>query len=71
MDQEQMAAAFNEWMRLYTEDPAAFEAEFQSVGRFLAEKAEGREPSYGEQCAAYLEQLATAEVAAGPPPVAA
>ncbi|WP_100961040.1 hypothetical protein [Bosea sp. FBZP-16] len=57
MDTNKVAAAFNEWMRRYTEDPAAFDAEFQTVGRFLAEQAEGKEPSYGDRCVAMLEQL--------------
>ena len=52
-----MAAAFNEWMRRDTEDPTAFEAEFQAVGTFLAERADGKEPTYGEECAAYLQSL--------------
>ena len=58
MSQDQMAAAFNEWMRRFIEDPAAFEAEFQMVSAFLAQKAAGREPSYGAQCAALLQSLA-------------
>lgn len=53
-----MAAAFNEWMRRYTEDPAAFEAQFQTVGEFLAAKAAGEEPSYGEVCAEFMAELA-------------
>jgi hypothetical protein len=54
MNAEDLARAFNEWLRRYTENPAGFEAEFQTVGRFLQERADGQEPSYGEQCAAYL-----------------
>jgi hypothetical protein len=61
MDKAKVAAAFNEWMRRYTEDPTGFEAEFQSVGLYLNELAMGREPSYGETCAAYLEQLISEE----------
>lgn len=57
MDKGKTAAAFNEWMRRYTEDPKAFDAEFQTVGRFLEEQGAGREPTYGEHCAAYLEKL--------------
>lgn len=48
-----MKRAFNEWMRRYTEEPETFAAEFKTVGTFLAEQAEGREPSYGEVCTAY------------------
>lgn len=64
---EQMAAAFNEWMRRYTEQPDAYDAAFRTIGAFLQEMAEGREPSYGETCTAYLLNLSaelTAEAAA-------
>lgn len=52
-----MTQAFNEWMRRYTEDPATYAREFETVGEFLREQAEGREPTYGETCAAYLDDL--------------
>lgn len=57
LSKAKLAKAFNEWMRRYVEEPEAFEAEFRSVGAFLKDRAEGREPTYGEHCAAYLEQL--------------
>jgi hypothetical protein len=57
MDKVKLAAAFNEWMRRYTEDPAGFASEFQSVGLYLAERAMGKEPTYGETCTEYLIQL--------------
>ena len=60
MSKQQMAAAFNEWMRRYTKDPAAFEAEFQTVGKYLAEQVAGQEPSYGDVCAELLSDLAGA-----------
>lgn len=60
MDKIAVAKAFNEWMRRFTEEPAAFEHEFQSAGAFLKEQAEGKEPSYGETCATYLEKLIAA-----------
>lgn len=46
--------AFNEWMRRYTVDPEQFEREWQSVVDFLSETSDGKEPSYGEACEAYL-----------------
>jgi hypothetical protein len=52
-----MAKAFNEWMRRYIEAPEQFEAEFRAINAFLADADEGREPTYGETCAAYLWQL--------------
>lgn len=52
-----VAVGFNEWMRRYTEEPAAFEAEFRTVKRFLQEKGSGRTPTYGERSKAYLEKL--------------
>lgn len=58
MSKEMMARAFNEWMRRYTEDPRAFEAEFQTVQRFLKEKSDGVEPSYGEASVECLHRIA-------------
>lgn len=59
--------AFNEWMRRYTEEPERFSREWQTVGRFLREQAAGEVPTYGERCAAYLEQL-TREAQVTKPP---
>jgi hypothetical protein len=54
MSNDDIKRAMNEWMRRYTEEPESFEAEFKTVGKFLAEQADGQEPSYGEWCAAYM-----------------
>lgn len=54
MDELQMAAAFNEWMRRYIEEPEQFEREFQSVTEFNAAVDSGNPPSYGTDCAAYM-----------------
>lgn len=54
---EEVAAAFNEWMRRYTETPEAFEREWQMVGEFLQQKAAGQEPDYGVCSTAYLLSL--------------
>ncbi|MBN9472278.1 MAG: hypothetical protein J0J10_26305 [Bosea sp.] len=64
MTNEQMVKAFNEWMRRFIEEPERFEAEFRTVNKFLADEAEGREPSYGETSAAYLTQLVSEQAAA-------
>lgn len=56
MDKDQMAKAFNEWMREFTEEPEKFEQEHQTVVRFLKEQNEGVEPSYGQTCVAKLNQ---------------
>lgn len=53
-EKELNAQAFNEWMRRYIEDPERYNREFQSVEKF---RAEGDSPSYGYDCAAYLEKL--------------
>lgn len=58
MDPAKMAAAFNEWLRRYTEEPERYDAEFRYIGQFLEESAGGVTPSYGETCAAYLTELA-------------
>jgi hypothetical protein len=54
MSNDDIKRAMNEWMRRYTEEPETFEAEFKTVGKFLAEQAEGKEPSYGEWSAAFM-----------------
>lgn len=59
MNRELMASCFNEWMRRFTENPRGFQQEFETVGAFLRERAEGREPSYGEISTAYMAELAT------------
>lgn len=41
----------------YIETPEEFSREFQAVTTFLAEEAQGTQPSYGENCAAYLQRL--------------
>ena len=52
-----MARAFNEWMRRFIEQPERFEREFRSVTEFMRETEAGKEPTYGETCAAYLEEI--------------
>lgn len=62
MDLQKAAQAFNQWMQDYTDNPEAFEDIRKLAARFLAERQDGLEPSYGERCAAilaaYMEQLA-------------
>lgn len=60
----------NEWMRRYIEDPHAFAAEFETVGKFKAEVSDGAEPSYGEICTAYLEQVLSDLTGEKTPPAA-
>jgi hypothetical protein len=57
MDKKKVAAAFNLWMQKFIDNPAEFEREFQVVTRHLQEQSQGYEPSYGENCAEYLEKL--------------
>ncbi len=52
-----MAQAFDEWMRRYTKDPGAFEAEFKSVAAFKRGRGKKKATSYGLDCAAYLKSL--------------
>ena len=47
----------NEWMRRFIETPEEFAHQFQSVTDFLRDESEGREPTYGERCAAYIFKL--------------
>lgn len=57
MSNAQMVKCFNEWMRRFIQEPDRFAREFSTVNEFLKEEAAGREPSYGETCAAYMQQL--------------
>lgn len=57
MTQEQIARGLNEWMRRYVDEPTRFAAEFQTVGQFLKDEADGVEPSYGVVGASYLSEI--------------
>lgn len=57
MGAEKLAKAFNEWMRRFEQEPERFESEYASVKAFLQDEAAGREPNYGQSCAAYLTRL--------------
>lgn len=63
MTNAQMAKCFNEWMRRFIDEPDRFEREFKAVNDFLADEADGKEPTYGETCSQYMSDLAK-EVAA-------
>lgn len=54
---KRIAAAFNEWMRRYIDEPERFDRELTTARNFLAESARGKEPSYGDGCAGYLRKL--------------
>lgn len=58
MNESALAAVMNEWQRRYIEEPERFEAEWRVIQRTLVERAEGKEPSYGANCAAYMGSLA-------------
>lgn len=67
MNRGNMAKTMNEWMRRYIDEPEKFEQEFRTVIAFIGEDEEGKVPSYGEKCAAYLfELLAELEPATTP-----
>jgi len=61
MDREKIVAAFNEWMRLYTEEPEKFESSLRGALDYLRARADGETPTYGERCAALLEKLAAGQ----------
>lgn len=56
MTQGEIAAALNEWMRRFIEEPERFERDFETVRKFEHEQASepDQEPSYGTVCSAYL-----------------
>lgn len=53
------AEAFDEWMRLFIEDPESFRREFQDVTKYLEDKKTDQDKvtTYGEECAAFLAKL--------------
>ena len=57
MNNVKVAAAFNEWMRRFIEEPDRFSREFQEVTQYLSEIDDDKEPTYGRECAAYLEKI--------------
>lgn len=52
-----LAAAFNEWQRRFIANPADFESEAETIGRFVMDLNGGKTPSLGERQAAYLMML--------------
>lgn len=58
MDQVKLAKCFNEWMRRFIEEPDRYTREFQRVAEFQRQELAGEEPTYGQNCAAYLAELA-------------
>jgi hypothetical protein len=58
LSKAQIAAAFNEWMRRYIEEPERFERELLCVRAFENETLHGHAPSYGTECADYILQIA-------------
>lgn len=56
-----VAQAFNEWMDRFTNHPEEYNREFQSVIQFKQDQANDVEPSYGADCAAYLQHLIDGE----------
>lgn len=52
-----MALAFDEWLRRYTKNPEQFQAEFAQVDDLRAGKKANGASAYGNNCAAYLNQL--------------
>ena len=52
-----MPTAFNEWMRRYIKEPERFRREWQTVGEYIRQAGEGKTPSYGERCTAYLNSI--------------
>jgi hypothetical protein len=53
---DQTADAFNAWMDDYTNHPELFNREWQTVGKYLAERNGGETPSYGAHAAETLQQ---------------
>jgi hypothetical protein len=59
---EGTAAAFNQWMQDYLDNPEKFQREWESIRGFL-DTLPGGEPDYGQSCVAVLERLLLAQEA--------
>lgn len=57
MSDEQMVAIWNEWLRRYIEEPERFKHEFLTILEFIRAEGDGRTPTYGEECLAYMKTL--------------
>lgn len=55
------AQAFNEWMRLYIEEPETFRREFDAIVNYKRDMDGGKEPAYGDRCDAFLTKLMEAK----------
>jgi hypothetical protein len=51
-----LAAAFNAWMDDYVNRPDSFADTKAAAMQHLSERLDGREPSYGQECAAILNE---------------
>ena len=54
MTDQKTAAAFDELMRLYADEPDAFLKQWQDAAERLKDADSGTEPSYGQTCAECL-----------------
>ncbi len=64
LNEPQLVAALNEWMRRYIDHPEQYENDLTIAQRFAQDEAGDDEPSYGRVCAALLFNL-TEELAGG------
>lgn len=53
---EGTAAAFNQWMQDFIDNPEGYEREWESIHEFLS-TSDGVAPDYGQSCVALLERL--------------
>lgn len=51
---KQVAAAFNEWMREYIDEPEKFEPQARTILDFIGSDIHGETPDYGTVCALTL-----------------
>ncbi len=54
MNEQEMIAAFNEWMRRYEENPDEFESGYATIKEYLAQIGASEEPTYGQRCTAQM-----------------
>ena len=59
MTDQQMAKAFNMWMDEFTNHPEKFEQAVKTAMTHLKERADSKEPTYGERCVVLLKEYHT------------
>jgi hypothetical protein len=53
---QELELAFNRWMDHFTKEPENFSDGYSDALQHLREKLDGKEPTYGQECAELIER---------------